>query len=98
SDHIVVIYFLPINEKKTLIHTTWLVHKDALEGEDYDTYNLTAVWRATNEQDKYLVQISQEGTEDDGYTPGKYSPYAEIYVEKFCEWYINRLSALTTAD
>ena len=42
---------------KTLLRTTWLVAKDAVEGVDYDLDNLTKVWRATNEQDSHLREL-----------------------------------------
>ena len=59
---------------KTLVRTTWLVHKDAREHEDYDVENLTAVWRATNSQDRALVEMSQQGVRNPAYQPGPYSP------------------------
>jgi Rieske 2Fe-2S family protein len=94
SDHIVTFTVLPVSAEKTLVRTTWLVHKDAVEGVDYDLANLTAVWIATNAQDQALVEGSQRGVRSEAYEPGPYSPYTEMLVEKFCNWYINRLSAL----
>lgn len=93
SDHIVAFSVLPLGPEKTLVRTRWLVHKDAVENEDYDINNLTAVWRATNEQDRSLVELSQRGVRSAAYQPGPYSPYTEALVEKFCNWYIGRLSA-----
>ena len=95
SDHIVSFTALPISPTKTLVRTTWCVHKDAVEGVDYDIDNLTAVWRATNAQDRRLVEESQVGIANGAYEPGPYSPFTEGLVEKFCNWYVNRLSALT---
>jgi Rieske 2Fe-2S family protein len=92
SDHIVSFSVLPLSAEKTLVRTKWLVHKDAREGIDYQLDNLTAVWNATNQQDKTLVEISQQGARSDAYQPGPYSPYTEGLVEKFCKWYIDRLS------
>lgn len=69
------------------------MHKDAREHEDYDVENLTAVWRATNSQDRALVEMSQQGVRNPAYQPGPYSPYAEGLVEKFCNWYVGRLTA-----
>ena len=74
------------------MRTKWLVHKDAREGIDYDVNNLTAVWRATNDQDRALVEYSQRGATSSAYEPGPYSPFTEGLVEKFCEWYIARLA------
>jgi Rieske 2Fe-2S family protein len=76
-----------------LVRTKWLVHKDAVEGRDYDLENLTAVWSATNRQDADLVESCQAGVSSPAYEPGPYSPYTEGLVEKFCDWYLGRLTA-----
>jgi len=93
SDHIVTFTVLPIDPGHTLVRTKWLVHKDAVEGQDYDPAKLTAVWRATNQQDRDLVEMSQRGIDNPAYEPGPYSPYTEELVEKFCNWYVGRLRA-----
>ncbi|REE21531.1 Rieske 2Fe-2S family protein [Paraburkholderia sp. BL27I4N3] len=92
SDHIVSFSVIPLSAGKTLVRTKWLVHKDAREGIDYDVNNLTAVWRATNDQDRALVEYSQRGATSSAYEPGPYSPFTEGLVEKFCEWYIARMA------
>ena len=91
SDHIVSFSVIPLSAGETLVRTKWLVHKDAKEGIDYNVDNLTAVWRATNDQDRALVEFSQLGVTSSAYEPGPYSPFTEGLVEKFCEWYIGRL-------
>lgn len=93
SDHIVTFSALPLAPDRTLLKTSWLVHKDAKEGIDYDVEKLTAVWNATNVQDRRLVEISQRGVSSSAYEPGPYSPYTESLVEKFSDWYVRRLSA-----
>jgi Rieske 2Fe-2S family protein len=93
SDHIVTFSVLPLEPERTLLRTKWLVHKDAVEGVDYDLDNLTKVWLLTNEQDGNLVGMAQAGVRQPGYEPGPYSPYTEELVEKFCDWYIGRMSA-----
>jgi ferredoxin len=75
------------------LRTKWLVHKDAVEGVDYDVRNLTAVWEATNRQDAHLVELAQTGARSPAYEGGPYSPYSEGLVEKFTSWYIGRLGA-----
>ncbi len=94
SDHIVTFTVLPISAEKTLVRTTWLVHKDAVDGRDYELDNLLAVWLATNAQDRALVEQSQLGIRSKAYEPGPYSPLTETLVNKFCNWYVGRLSAL----
>jgi Rieske 2Fe-2S family protein len=91
SDHIVSFSVLPLAAGKTLVRTTWCVHKDAVEGVDYTVDNLTAVWNATNDQDRRLVEESQIGVATGAYRSGPYSPYTEALVEKFCSWYVQRM-------
>jgi Rieske 2Fe-2S family protein len=92
SDHIVSFSVLPLGPEKTLVRTRWLVRADAVEGVDYDLYNLTRVWDATNSQDRDLVEIAQAGLRSPAYEPGPYSIYTEGFVEKFCRWYLGRLA------
>ena len=96
SDHIVTFSALPIDAEHTLVRSTWLVHKDAVEGVDYDIKKLSEVWRATNKQDSNLVERTQRGVKSDQYEPGPYSPYTEELVEKFTNWYIQRLEIAIT--
>jgi len=91
SDHAVIFSMLPLAPEKTLVRTTWLVHKDAVEGKDYDLANLTEVWNRTNEQDATFVSWANAGIRSPAYEPGPYSPN-EIQLEKFLDWYIERMS------
>ena len=93
SDHAVTFCALPLGPDRTLLRTTWLVHKDAVEGVDYDLANLTSVWDATNRQDAALVEIAQAGVRSPAYEPGPYSPHTEGLVEQFCAWYVERMQA-----
>ena len=93
GDHIVTFSVLPLDAERSLLRTKWLVHKDAVEGVDYDLANLTGVWEATNDQDSELVGICQQGVKSPAYEPGPYSPNTEMLVEKFCNWYVGRMAA-----
>ena len=93
GDHIVTFSVLPLDAERSLLRTKWLVHKDAVEGVDYDLANLTGVWEATNDQDSELVGICQQGVRSPAYEPGPYSPHTEMLVEKFCTWYVGRMAA-----
>ena len=92
ADHAVTFCVLPLGPGRTLLRTTWLVHKDAVEGVDYDLANLTAVWDATNRQDANLVEIAQAGIRSPAYQPGPYSQFTEGLVEQFCQWYVARMA------
>lgn len=93
GDHIVTFSVLPLDAERSLLRTKWLVHKDAVEGVDYDLANLIGVWEATNDQDSELVGICQQGVASPAYEPGPYSPNTEMLVEKFCNWYVGRMAA-----
>jgi Rieske 2Fe-2S family protein len=93
SDHVVTFAVFPLAPDRTLLRTKWLVHKDAVEGVDYDVEKLTEVWRMTNKQDGMLVGITQNGVKSPAYQPGPYSPYTEGLVEKFVNWYVRRVAA-----
>lgn len=98
SDHIVCFSVLPISPDRTLLRTIWLVHKDAIEGEDYLLDNLTQVWTLTNQQDSELVRLTQIGCNQSVYEPGPYSSYTETHVEAFCDWYVSRLKDYFSSD
>lgn len=98
SDHVVSFSVIPLSAGRTLVRTTWCVHKDAVEGVDYTVENLTAVWNATNDQDRRLVEFSQAGVASSAYQPGPYSPFTEGLVEAFCVWYVDRMRASLTAS
>lgn len=91
GDHAVVFSVLPIDAEHSLLRTKWLVHKDAVEGVDYDLDNLIGVWMATNQQDSDLVGYCQDGARMTGYQQGPYSPHTEMLVEKFVNWYVGRM-------
>jgi Rieske 2Fe-2S family protein len=90
SDHAVVFRVLPLSADQSIVRTTWLVHPDAKEGVDYDVDSLTAVWQATNREDRVLVTGTQNGVTNPGYSPGPYS-LVEDDVEAFVNWYVRRV-------
>lgn len=92
ADHTVVIAIFPLSADKTLVRTKWLVHRDAIEGEDYDLDNLTSVWTATNAQDAHLVGLAHAGVRSAGYRPGPYSRFTEGALDDFATWYIERMT------
>lgn len=87
SDHVLNFRVLPISATETEVVTTWLVHKDAIEGRDYDIKRLTEVWEATNDEDRLVVEENQKGILSPAYEPGPYSPQQESGVAQFIDWY-----------
>jgi Rieske 2Fe-2S family protein len=91
SDHFIVFRVLPISAQETLVTTKWFVHKDAVEGVDYDPERLRKVWDATNDQDRILAEENQRGINSLAYTPGPYSKTYEFGVINFLDWYSEAL-------
>ncbi|MEZ5674487.1 MAG: aromatic ring-hydroxylating dioxygenase subunit alpha [Thalassovita sp.] len=97
SDQVLTFRVLPISPTETEVTTTWLVHKDAQEGVDYDLTRLTEVWIATNNEDRQIVEENQKGVASPGYIPGPYSQVQEGGVNQFVDWYCNAFAKhLTT--
>jgi len=78
---------LPVAPGQTLVVAKWLVHKDAVEGVDYDLQRLIELWNTTNLQDKDLVENNQRGVNARAYRPGPYSVDAEALALRFTDWY-----------
>ena len=80
---------LPISPTETQVTTTWLVPKDAVEGQDYNLKELIEVWEATNDEDRRVVEENQKGILSPAYEPGPYSTVVEEGVIQFVDWYAN---------
>lgn len=93
SDHSLVFRVTPVSPTETEVSTKWLVHKDAIEGRDYDLKRLTEVWMATNDEDRRVVEDNQQGINSPAYGPGPYSPLQESGVVQFSNWYCETLAA-----
>lgn len=96
SDHVLNFRVLPISPTETEVTTTWLVHKDAVEGRDYDLTRLTEVWEATNDEDRRVVEENQIGVASPAYEPGPYSAQQESGVIQFIDWYLRSLTRAVT--
>jgi Rieske 2Fe-2S family protein len=92
SDHALSFRILPISPTETEVTTKWLVHKDAVEGVDYDLKALTEVWLATNDEDRRIVEENQRGILSPAYRPGPYSRMHEGAVIQFVDWYADAMS------
>ncbi|MGR3822295.1 MAG: aromatic ring-hydroxylating oxygenase subunit alpha [Salipiger marinus] len=91
SDHSITFRVTPLSPTETEVQTTWLVHKDAVEGVDYDLQRLTEVWIATNDEDRRVVEDNQMGINSPAYEPGPYSAIHEDGVLQFVDWYCTTL-------
>ncbi|MEM7068232.1 MAG: aromatic ring-hydroxylating dioxygenase subunit alpha [Pseudomonadota bacterium] len=95
-DHSIIFRVTPVSPTETEVTTKWLVHKDAVEGVDYDLERLTEVWIATNDEDRRVVEDNQLGINNPAYEPGPYSPIQESGVLQFVNWYCDTLVARMT--
>ncbi|MBW4024101.1 MAG: aromatic ring-hydroxylating dioxygenase subunit alpha [Proteobacteria bacterium] len=84
---------IPLNARETLVLGKWLVHKDAVEGVDYDLENLVKLWDVTNMEDRDLCELNQRGVNSPAYTPGPYSEVAESLVLRFTNYYVTTAKA-----
>lgn len=91
ADHSITFRVNPVGPTETEVTTTWLVHKDAVEGKDYDLKRLTEVWEATNDEDRIVVEDNQKGINSPAYEPGPYSRIQEGGVISFVDWYCNTM-------
>ena len=91
-DHAVTFRVTPLGPQETQLTTQWLVHKDAIEGVDYDLKTLTEVWDATNDEDRRLVEEAQRGINSPAYEPGPYAGAQENGVTQFVEWYCRSMA------
>ncbi|MEQ5800666.1 aromatic ring-hydroxylating dioxygenase subunit alpha [Halomonas sp. H10-9-1] len=91
GDHAVVFRVMPLGPQQSVVTTKWLVHKDAVEGVDYDPEQMRKVWDATNNQDRRLAEENQRGINSKAYEPGPYSGTYEFGVIDFIDWYSERL-------
>ena len=87
GDHAVTFRVLPLSATETAVTTKWLVHKDAVEGVDYNLAELIHVWNETNDEDRRIVEENAFGVRSPAYEPGPYSPVHEGGVSQFVEWY-----------
>ncbi|PJI45263.1 MAG: Rieske (2Fe-2S) protein [Rhizobium sp.] len=97
-DHAISFRVLPISAEETAVTTTWLVHKDAVEGVDYNLDELTHVWNMTNDQDRSIVEENAFGIRSPAYEPGPYSVDHEGGVMQFVEWYASFMTSRLQGD
>jgi Rieske 2Fe-2S family protein len=98
ADHAISFRVVPLGPTQTQLTTKWLVHRDAVEGVDYDVSELTRVWLATNAQDRRIVHENQIGMNVPTYQPGPYSQVQESGVRQFVDWYASRMQAGLAAE
>jgi Rieske 2Fe-2S family protein len=92
GDHAVSTRLAPAGPGKTLVQVQWLVHEDAVEGEDYTLDALLPFWELTSEQDWELCEKNHAGVSSSAFTPGPYSSKREYNVIRYTEWYLQEIA------
>lgn len=87
SDYGFLFQVFPAGPLQTTVTGKWIVHKDAVEGVDYELPRLLEVWTATNEEDRALVENNHRGVISSAYVPGPYCQASEQLTMKFDDWY-----------
>ncbi len=98
GDHAITFRVLPLSATETAVTTKWLVHKDAVEGVDYDLKELTHVWTETNDEDRRIVEENAFGIRSPAYEPGPYSELHEGGVIQFVDWYASFIEPRLAGD
>jgi phenylpropionate dioxygenase-like ring-hydroxylating dioxygenase large terminal subunit len=91
SDYMWTMRLTAVSASETIIDLSWLVDKDAIEGQDYTIERLSEFWKVTGEQDWKLCENNFAGIKSSAYQPGPYSP-AEEDVAKYVEWYLGMMA------
>lgn len=94
GDHVVGYRFVPRSLQETDIQVVWYVHKDAVEGRDYDKDALTWLWHVTSLDDERIIRINQEGVNSHYFRPGPLSEM-EWGIRAFYAGYLDRIKAAT---
>jgi len=89
-DHGVIYRFVPRAAQHTEMEVIWLVHEDAVDGEDYTLDQLTWLWKTTSDEDKRIVEMNQAGVNSRYFEPGPYS-LQESFARRFVDWYLEAL-------
>jgi Rieske 2Fe-2S family protein len=97
ADHVFMFSAMPVGPNETHVTGKWYVHKDAVEGVDYDVEKLIDLWTKTNLEDKALAENNQVGVNSLGYTPGPYSQEAEMLAQRFTDYYCDKSRAYIEA-
>ncbi len=90
NDYACLISFEPQDVSTTNMTLTWLVDREAREGEDLDTERMCWMWDVTTRQDQVLIENNQRGLESIRYSPGPYS-VLESFTRQFVDWYLRQM-------
>ena len=90
DDHVAVARFTPRGPEFTDCEIFWLVHPDAVAGEDFDPEKVMALWDITIREDIWIVENNHLGVKSGAYSPGRYSEH-ENSPSRFITWYMQEV-------
>lgn len=90
DDHIAVARFTPRGPELTDVEIFWLVHPDAVAGQDFDEEELRELWDVTIIEDAWIVENNHHGIKSRGYRLGHYSNW-ESGPREFITWYMKEI-------
>jgi len=91
SDYVVLNRYTPRSADLTDFEVTWLVHKEAKEGKDYDLGRLLELFDVTVTEDKKIVEDQQRGVHSSAYRPGPFGAN-EGRPSDICTWYMSHFN------
>jgi Rieske 2Fe-2S family protein len=92
SDHVVAYVFTPIDARNCKCEIYWLVRGDAVEGQDYNTDDVTWLWDITTQADKSIITNNWKGVQSIFYEPGPFSTMEDL-EGRFIDWIVQELAA-----
>jgi glycine betaine monooxygenase A len=93
ADHGVTHAIRPVDTRRLVWTTQWLVDEDAQEGRDYDVERLMKVWDATNREDIGLVEGAYRGVRSRRFVPGPLAPTKEPAIRAALATYLRLMDA-----
>ena len=93
NDYVILLRFIPRTATTSDVAITWLVHKDAEEGTDYDRDKLAEIGLAVMKADVKLTDMQQKGIASSGYRPGVYSNQEKL-LDSFIQWYLRQIQKI----
>ena len=90
-DHAMIASCFPVGPLQSEFVASWLVHEDAVEGEDYEVEDVIELWDITHRQDAATLTRQQAGIRSSVYAPGPDSATAEPGIKVALDLYLKML-------
>jgi glycine betaine catabolism A len=88
-----IIDWIPVSATETIWRTRWLVHEEAVEGQDYSVEHIVKLADTFNLEDKTVVELAQQGINSKSYEPGPLHQPLENEVRKYLAHYLSMVTA-----